>query len=579
MEKFKSSILAFFYLLIIPAIGFGTSYYILNYYSDMFGFSIVSLCSINTLAELKSACQEVTQIYYLGFASVISAIVSLGLLISFLIISLVCGTNRKLISIIFPILIPLSILIIALQVLAQGAIITYGAYVLEVFLIQTVHYFLIGGLAIGALIGAFKLISSLLQIKRTLEMPIFGKQISKNDNQDIWDFVKNISTKLNARLPDNIVIGLEPTFFATSANIKLINENSVVKGETLYLSIILMKLFTKKQLTSVIGHELGHFTGNDTTYSMKFAPVYSSLTSSIRALDDGDSIVAIPAVSMLSAMLDIFSRNVSKISRSREFEADKIGVSVSSNEDLAIALGKVSIFSSLWPKVRQKNIDRLNEGKISNNLCKVFEDSSKYDFSVADINNLLEEILDFKITHPTDSHPPIKDRFENIGYNSQELTIKKLSEAGNSSEDLLSNPTDLEKDLTLFEHKFLLAFGLANIPEDTDNEHNNFLNLIYQLVATMIGADGKIDQNEISSAEKIGSRMFKGFDNVDLRSHCNSLESLPKITDIVDLLGASLNNEDKTNIYNYLDEIANADGDLAIEEKKILIFIKENWNL
>ena len=143
MEKFKSSILASLYLLIIPAIGFGTSYYILNYYSDMIGFSIVSLCSINTLAELKSACQEVTQIYYLGFASVISAIVSLGLLISFLIISLVCGTNRKLISIIFPILIPLSILIIALQVLAQGAIITYGAYVLEVFLIQTVHYFLI----------------------------------------------------------------------------------------------------------------------------------------------------------------------------------------------------------------------------------------------------------------------------------------------------------------------------------------------------------------------------------------------------------------------------------------------------
>ena len=118
-----------------------------------------------------------------------------------------------------------------------------------------------------------------------------------------------------------------------------------------------MKLFSKQQLAAVIGHELGHFSGKDTAYSMKFAPVYSGLTSSINTLDEGDSIVAVPAIAMLSAMLDIFSRNVSKISRSREFEADKIGVSVSSNEDLAVSLAKVSIFASLWQKVRQENID------------------------------------------------------------------------------------------------------------------------------------------------------------------------------------------------------------------------------
>ena len=580
---FKSTFLASFYLLIIPIAGLAVSYYILNSYTQTLGFSVTALCidKIISDSEILSACTQaqVTYIYYLGVASVISAIIVLILIFSFLFFSLICGTNRNLLTSIFPFLIPLSTFIIALQILAQGAILTYGAYIFESFLIGRVHYFLIGAIGLGALFGAFKLIGSLFEIKRTLEMPVFAKQVSKNDNQSLWDFVKDIATKLNARIPDNIVIGLDPTFFATSANIRLVNENTVVKGETLYLSIILMKLFSKQQLAAVIGHELGHFSGKDTAYSMKFAPVYSGLTSSIKALDEGDSIVSVPAIAMLSAMLDIFSRNVSKISRSREFEADKIGVSVSTSEDLAVSLAKVSIFASLWQKVRQKNIDRLNEGKISNNLCKVFEDSSKYDFSVADINNLLEEILDFKITHPTDSHPPIKDRFESIGYNSQELTIKKLSEVGNSSEDLLPNPTDLEKDLTLFEHKFLLAVGLAKIPEDTDNEHNNFLNLIYQLVATMIGADGKIDQNEISSAEKIGSRMFKGFDKVDLRSYCDNLENLPNITNIVDLLGASLNNEDKSNIYDYLDEIANADGDLAEEEKNLLLIIKDVWNL
>jgi len=583
MNKLKSTFVASFYLLIIPIAGLAVSYYVLSSYTQTLGFSVIALCidKIISDAEILSACSQaqVTNIYYLGVASVISAIIVFVLIFSFLFFSLICGTNRKLITSIFPFLIPLSTFIIALQILVQGAILTYGAYILESFLIGRVHYFLIGAIGLGALFGSLKLIGSLFEIKRTLEMPVFAKQVSKNDNQSLWEFVKDIATKLNARIPDNIVIGLEPTFFATSANIKLVNENTVIKGETLYLSIILMKLFSKQQLAAVIGHELGHFSGKDTAYSMKFAPVYSGLTSSINTLDEGDSIVAVPAIAMLSAMLDIFSRNVSKISRSREFEADKIGVSVSSNEDLAVSLAKVSIFASLWQKVRQENIDRLNEGKISSNLSKVFEDSSKYDFSVADINNLLEEILNYKIIHPTDTHPPIKERFKNIDFKSESLTIEKLSYVGNSSEDLLTNADDLEKDLTLFEHKFLVAVGFVAIPENTENENHNFLNLIYSLVATMIGADGKIEQNEILSAESIGKKIFKGFDAVELRNFCNNLETLPKIADIVDLLGTTLKDDDKQNIYNYLNEIANADGDLADEEKNLLLLIKDSWNL
>ena len=43
-------------------------------------------------------------------------------------------------------------------------------------------------------------------------------------------------------------------------------------------------------------------------------------------------------------MYDIFSENVAFISREREFEADKVGVSVSSPRDLAYSLTKVLYF-------------------------------------------------------------------------------------------------------------------------------------------------------------------------------------------------------------------------------------------
>ena len=579
--NFKSSFIAIIYLLIIPTIGFSTSFYIINYYSGEIGISVVDLClgSIDLNADLKSACLEFKYIYYLGLASVISGLVAIGLLSSYIIISLVCGTNRKLISLIFPILIPLSTFLIAGLILVQGAIITYGAYILESFLIQRVHYFLIGGLGIGALLGSLKLLSSLFSFKRKLEMTVFATQISEDDNKQLWEFVKEIASKLNARIPDNIIIGLEPMFYATSADIKLVNDNTLIKGETLFLSIILMKLFSKQQLASVIGHELGHFIGNDTDYSMKFTPVYVGISSSVKALEEGESFVALPALAMLDAMLDIFSRNVSKISRIREFEADKVGISVSSNEDLAISLAKVSIFSSLWNKIREENINRLNEGKISGNLSKVFEASSRYDFSVAEIKVLLIEILKFKISHPTDTQPSINDRFINIGYKAEGLTIKNLSEVGNSSKELLTNSIEIEKNLTIFEHKFVIALGLATIPENIDDTNLNYLSLIYTLVATMIGADGKIDPDEIITSEKIGKKLFDGFDSVEFRNYCDDLDSLPEINNVVDLLGPSLNEADKNNIYEYLNNIANADNDLANEEKEILSLVRDKWKL
>ena len=77
-------------------------------------------------------------------------------------------------------------------------------------------------------------------------------------------------------------------------------------------------------------------------------------------------------------MYDIFSENVAFISREREFEADKVGVSVSSPRDLAYSLTKV-IFSSMWNE--GDNIRRLNQGKISPNLSEVFMDSAAYNLS------------------------------------------------------------------------------------------------------------------------------------------------------------------------------------------------------
>ena len=107
-------------------------------------------------------------------------------------------------------------------------------------------------------------------------------------------------------------------------------------------------------MTSVIGHELGHFSGEDTAYSRKFAPIYRGRGESIQVLSEGEDanffaqLPKLPAIAMLSLMYEVFAMNERKISREREFAADTGGVATSSKESLATALAKVAVYAPLF---------------------------------------------------------------------------------------------------------------------------------------------------------------------------------------------------------------------------------------
>ena len=187
--------------------------------------------------------------------------------------------------------------------------------------------------------------------------------------------------------------------------------------------------------------------------------------------------------------------------------------------------------------------------------------------------------METNITHPTDTHPTIADRFQKIVYNSSLLNIDKISEVGNSSKDLFENLLEIEKELTVFEHRLLISLGLVSIPENNNDEGSNFLNTIYTLAAAMIGADGKIEQGEIKTAESIGKKLFPTFDHVEFRNFCKNLNSLPNFKDIVELLDPILKTDGKKDIYNFLNDIAYADNELAKEEEEILTFVRKKWNI
>jgi Zn-dependent protease with chaperone function len=101
----------------------------------------------------------------------------------------------------------------------------------------------------------------------------------------LWSFVREIASHLGATPPSNIVIGLAPNFYVTSADVTVYPERRKQLNETLYLSLPLMRILSRQELTAVIGHELGHFKGDDTKFSLKFYPIYAGTTQALAALE------------------------------------------------------------------------------------------------------------------------------------------------------------------------------------------------------------------------------------------------------------------------------------------------------
>lgn len=571
--------------LTIPAIGFAVSFFIIEDMSKelradgmpdvtIFCDAVRSgLLGSETTAELKGACQEVTNIELLGKASVVAAIIGVFIPVIYWLASIYAGVSRKRIAAIFPIVLLFSILLIAASVLLQGAILTYAAFIGESYAVGRVHLFFIGAIGIGALIGGFKLIGASMSFGGKLKMNVFGKVISSAEAPKLFHFIQVLSEKLGAKVPDNIIVGLEPTFYVTSSEIQVPGHDKAILGETLYISAPLSRLLSQDEFSSVVGHELGHFRGEDTAYSMKFAPVYAGLGNALGAItadeEEGASGLAkLPAIAMLSYMYEIFATNEAKISRDRELKADKAGSEAGSPLALSTALIKVILYSGFWEHARSQNIERLNQGKITNNLSVVFQDTAKYDVEHENINDIMKSTLEQTISHPTDTHPPVSRRLESLGIKVEVITKDMLLVPSEPAIQLIDNHQDIEQEITLLEHRLMVAYGVAQPPEE--KETNQLLHATYSLAAAMVSADGQIDPDEIATAEGIGKKLFEDFDSVEFREYCNIPEQIPDIVNLSEALNDVLTDEHKGMVINYLRAISEADGDVSKEEELLL---------
>ncbi len=417
----------------------------------------------------ESACDTYHNVLLLQNASIWALVIGFALLIVIYAAARLASANRNLLVALFSPGIKLVLLVLFGLIIVQGAIATYGVYIFEATVVHRVHFFIVGAIGLGAVIGAFTMIRAGLSISRRARSFVIGKSLPREEQPKLWDFVTNLAQKLGAQPPRHVVIGLEPNFYVTSADVVVLPGSTTHHDETLYLSLPLMRILSRDELAAVVGHELGHFRGDDTKFSLRFYPIYAGTTQALAALqargDQGaGSLALLPAFAMLSLFLEEFAKAERTIGRERELEADKAGAYVASPRAIATSLLKIGAFAGLWSSIRAAIIEALGQGKAYTNVSTFYAEVA----SSSAKPELVDEVAKLATSHPTDTHPPTGQRVEALGLSVSALRNEALQIDPNSSSALLlEKVTELEEFLTDIEHRALLELGYAKLPETT----------------------------------------------------------------------------------------------------------------
>ncbi len=289
---------------------------------------------------------------------------------------------------------------------------------------------------LALLFYALKLVYAIYKTSRAVfepdSMTLMGKSVTRKEAPLVWGFVESIAAKAGAARPDGIILGLNECFFVTEHPVRLVSGAHAPRGRILYLPLPYMAFMTRDEAAAAIGHELGHFTGADTEYSLRFTPMYAAAVNNLRAVvfasNDDTGIMGLisrPAVLLGEFFLNSFDLAVQHWSRRREFAADRIGARVAGNEAVASSLLRVSV---LAPHVSRALAECWSQGGGPQGgvVNRVRQLVAEQGFS--DPMEHLEETQ----AHPTDSHPTMRQRLEAVNISVTRELLNKARERAES---------------------------------------------------------------------------------------------------------------------------------------------------
>lgn len=417
-------------ILVVPAIGFAVAEGIQAHFNSQLRSEArqqvpdadaegIAELTVDRLCETPSQdtaelCATNTHLNLMSSGSVAAGLAGLGLIGLIALAGFAARRNRMLLLLLFKPGLYFTAVLLTGLIFIHAVIAIAAIYFGESALVNRIHLGIIAAVGLGALSGVVAIGRSAFSLVKKAETIAIGRAVARQDAPDLWKAVEDTARRLGALHPEHIVVGLDPNFFVTEADV--VTLGGKLTGRTLYCSLSLARILTNDEFISVIGHELGHFKGLDTKFSERFYPIYRGTATSIASLqaaggEGWGALALLPAIAVLSYFLEAFAVAEARLGRERELAADQAGASVTDARVMAAALVKVHAYSEIWDALQGAAAQALKEGRMFVNLAQTYAEAVAPNATPA----AFDDIDTKQLSHPTDSHPPLSVRLESLG--------------------------------------------------------------------------------------------------------------------------------------------------------------------
>ncbi|HEX8587756.1 M48 family metallopeptidase [Pseudomonas sp.] len=260
----------------------------------------------------------------------------------------------------------------------------------------------------------------MLNMFQPTPMDVMGEAVTAEQAPALWAYVENLATKLGALPPDHIVLGMAAGFYVTSSDITLAPGNASLTGRTLHVPLVYLGVLDEAETTAVIGHELGHFAGADTEFSLRFVPIYDGIERSLvvigQTLVDSEWLQRAtlhPAFMLGVWFMESFDHAVMHWSRVRELEADAAGAQVAGNLAAASALVRISAIDPLLQERLDAHIKQAAHPVPGHLPVADLPSTVLHEIAALPLT-LPEEEMATQLPHPSDTHPSNGERVASL---------------------------------------------------------------------------------------------------------------------------------------------------------------------